>query len=224
MRLAVFDLDGTLTRRDTLWPYLRGWLRRHPRPRFWPAAAAAAATFPVDRDRGRLKSDLIRAAMAGASRDAVSAWTSEYVAGLGDEELCPGALSQLARHASDGDLLVLLSASVDLYVPEIGRRFGFHETLCTAVAWSGDRLDGALASANRRDVEKARCIEALRARHAGAHVTAYANAASDFADFEAADEAVLVNAGSALRRRAEARGYRTAEWRNISPARPVQSP
>ena len=43
-------------------------------------------------------------------------------------------------------------------------------------------------------------------------------------EFEAADEAVLVNAGSALRRRAEARGYRTAEWRNISPARPVQSP
>jgi phosphoserine phosphatase len=29
-RLAVFDLDGTLTRRDTFVPYLQGWLARHP--------------------------------------------------------------------------------------------------------------------------------------------------------------------------------------------------
>ena len=29
-RLAVFDLDGTITRRDTLVPYLIGYARRHP--------------------------------------------------------------------------------------------------------------------------------------------------------------------------------------------------
>ena len=38
MRVAVFDLDGTLTRRDTFLPYLRGWRRRHPRARILPAA------------------------------------------------------------------------------------------------------------------------------------------------------------------------------------------
>jgi phosphoserine phosphatase len=34
MRIAVFDLDGTITRRDTLVPYLQGWRHRHPRPGF----------------------------------------------------------------------------------------------------------------------------------------------------------------------------------------------
>jgi HAD superfamily hydrolase (TIGR01490 family) len=223
MRIAVFDLDGTLTRHDTLWPYLRGWTRRHPRARFWPLAIAAAARYPIDRDRGRLKADLVRAAMGGASRAAVAAWTAEYVAGLGDAELCPGALAQVARHASAGDRLVLLSASVDLYVPEIARRFGFHETICTAIAWRADRLDGALASANRRGDEKRRCVQALRTRHPGLPVTAYGNAESDFPHFEAADEAVLVNAGPGLRRRAKARGFRTAEWRNKRPLSPVQS-
>ena len=29
-RLAVFDLDGTITRHDTLVPYLMGYGRRHP--------------------------------------------------------------------------------------------------------------------------------------------------------------------------------------------------
>jgi hypothetical protein len=28
--IAVFDLDGTITRHDTFVPYLRGWLRRYP--------------------------------------------------------------------------------------------------------------------------------------------------------------------------------------------------
>jgi len=218
MRVAVFDLDGTLTRHDTLWPYLRGWTRRHPRARFWPASLAAAVRFPLDRDRGRLKADLIRAAMGGASRSEVAAWTADYVAGLGDAELCPGALVQVSRHAAAGDRLVLLSASIDLYVPDIGRRFGFHETVCTAVAWHGERLDGGLASANRRGEEKRRCVDVLRERHPGLPVTAYGNAGSDFPHFEAVDEAVLVNAGPALRRRAEARGFRTEEWREPRPA------
>jgi len=70
MKVAVFDLDGTITRRDTLWPYLRGWVRRTRRGGFWPRAVAAAARFPIDRDRGQLKFELIRAAMGGATRDA----------------------------------------------------------------------------------------------------------------------------------------------------------
>ena len=223
MQIAVFDLDGTITRRDTLWPYLRGWARRHPRAGFWPQAAGAAAGFPIDRDRGRLKSRLIRIAMGGAARPDVAAWTAEYVASLGDAELCPGALEAIARHRTAGDHLVLLSASVDLYVPEIGRRLRFDETICTTVAWNGDRLDGALTSENRRGAEKRRCVELLRRSHPALRVVAYANAASDFPHFEAVEEAVLVNAAPALRRRAQARGYRTAEWRNKSPATPVHS-
>jgi phosphatidylglycerophosphatase C len=223
MRIAVFDLDGTLTRRDTLWPYLHGWERRHPRAGFWARVAAAVARYPFTRDRGDLKSRLVRIAMGGAARKDVRAYTAAYVAALGDAELCPGALAAIECHRAAGDRLVLLSASVDLYVPEIGRRFGFDETVCTEVAWQGDRLDGALASENRRDEEKRRCVLALRARHPAVRFAAYGNARSDFAHFEAVEEPVLVNAGPGLRREAESRGYRTAEWRNKTPSPPVQS-
>jgi phosphatidylglycerophosphatase C len=221
MRVAVFDLDGTLTRRDSLWPYLRGWVRRHPQPGFWPRVLAVLARYPVDRDRGRLKSRLIRIAMGGASRSAVRQWTAEYVVAL-DAGYWPGALAALARHREAGDSLVLLSASVDLYVPDIGRRLGFDETICTEVAWQGDQLDGALVTENRRAQEKRRCVEALRARHPGVRLVAYGNARSDFEHFAVADEAVLVNARPALRREAESRGFRTEEWRNMAVA-PVQS-
>jgi HAD superfamily hydrolase (TIGR01490 family) len=223
MRVAVFDLDGTITREDTLWPYLRGWVRRQRRPGFWLRVVAAAARYPVDRDRGRLKFELIRAAMGGATRAEVASWTAEFVGGLGDAELCPGALAAIARHRGEGDRLVLLSASVDLYVPDIGRRLGFSEAICTEVAWRGDRLDGSLVTANRRGAEKRRCIEALRARHPGARFAAYGNARSDFEHLAAVDEPMLVNAGPGLRQEAERKGFRTGEWRNKPGNRPVHS-
>jgi phosphatidylglycerophosphatase C len=214
MRIAVFDLDGTITRHDTFLPYLRGWLERHPRAGFSVSALAAFLAYPFHPDRGRLKSRLLRAALGGAAREDVQRWTDAYVSALGDAELCPGALAAIARERAAADRLVLLSASIDLYVPAIGRRFGFDETICTEVAWRAGVLDGALATPNRRAGEKRRCIEALRARHPGARLAAFANARSDFEHFAVADEAVLVNAGPALRRAAAGRGYRCEEWRN----------
>ncbi len=216
MRIAVFDLDGTITRRDTLLPYLRGWRRRHARPGFKRQALGGLFHFLADRDRGRLKSTLIRAAMAGATRDEVQRWTAEYVASIGLNDLCEGALAAIARHRAAGDRLVLLSASVDLYVPHLGRSFAFDETICTEVAWIEGRLDGSLVTENRRAEEKRRCIEALRARHPGAAIVAYGNAVSDFPHFAVADTAVLVNAGPRLRRDADRLGYRTEDWRGPS--------
>jgi phosphatidylglycerophosphatase C len=215
--LAVFDLDGTITRHDTFLPYLRGWLRRHPdRRRLSPAVAALIRFLLNGRDRGQLKSDLIRAWMGGASRAAVESWSAEFVSGLDDAELCPGARAAIARHRASGDRLVLLSASVDLYVPGIGERLGFDEAICTEIAWQGRQLDGALATPNRRAEEKRLCIAALRRRYPGAHITAYGNARSDFAHLAAVDRAVLVNAGPRLRRAAADLGICAEDWCNKS--------
>jgi HAD superfamily hydrolase (TIGR01490 family) len=223
-RLAVFDLDGTLTRRDTFVPYLRGWLARHPgRRRTLRLVAAIGRFYALGRDRGRLKSDLIRACMSGATRSEVRDWTEAFVAGLGDRMLNPGALAAIARHRSAGDRLVLLSASVDLYVPAIALRFGFAEAICTGIAWSGELLDGALATPNRRGAEKLHCIEALRLRFPGAEIAAYGNTAADLAHLAAVEHPMLVNGRRKARRQAEKMGIAMDDWRNKRPSPPVQS-
>lgn len=221
MRIAVFDLDGTITRRDTFLPYLRGWLRRHPRKGFRCRALACLGRFMLDRDRGRLKSGLLQSGMGGATVGDVRDWTAEFVAGPFPADILPGALPAIARHRNAGDRLVLLSASVDLYVPDIGRRLGFDETICTEILWRDGRLDGALASPNRRAEEKLRCVERLRGRFPGAAITAYGNARSDFPHLKAVDEPVLVNAGAGLRRAAEKIGIQSADWRNNPGSGPV---
>jgi HAD superfamily hydrolase (TIGR01490 family) len=223
-RLAVFDLDGTVTRRDTFVPYLRGWLRRNPaHRRRWATLVSVIRYLLTGGDRGRLKSDLLRAAMGGAAQTEVDDWSDAFVRGLDDASLCPGALAAIALHRAAGDRLVLLSASVDLYVPRIGLRLGFDESICTGVAWRDGRLDGSLTTPNRRGVEKRRCIETLRRRFPGAEIAAYGNSGSDLAHLAAVDLPVLVNGGWRTARAARRQGMRVEDWRNNSPTRPVQS-
>ncbi len=215
-RVAVFDLDGTITRRDTLVAYLAGFLRAHPGRawRLWRLPFSLLRYALGLSDRGRLKSNLIRQVLGGLRRAEVDAWTTRFCASTLPSLLNPGALAAIERHRDAGDRLVLLSASVDLYVPAIGRRLGFEETVCTGVAWSGETLDGALTTPNRRGAEKAHCIERLRARYPAHRFAAYGNASSDFAHLRLVEEPLLVNAGRSARRQAAELGIRCGDWRD----------
>jgi phosphatidylglycerophosphatase C len=213
--LALFDLDGTITRRDTLLPYVLGFLRSHP-----ARAAGLARLLPVlvrfglrTADRGELKAALITATLGGFTRTEIDAWTARFVPRLVARGLWRDALACIARHRTRGDRLVLMSASVDLYVPAIARALGFHDTLCTPIRWNGERLDGALAGANLRGAQKARALKQLRDVHPGVTVTAYGNAASDLGHLCLADRGVLVNGGPRTRRAAQHLGLTCVSWR-----------
>jgi phosphoserine phosphatase len=176
--LALFDLDGTLTRHDTLWPYLSGFLRQHPaRLRRVPRLLPALLRYALGRaDRGELKSAALRTVMGGCMRAQIDAWTACFVARLLRDGLLEDARAAL----------------------------GFAETLCTGVKWDADRLEGSLTTVNRRGAEKARCVQALRLRYPQLPVVAYANAASDLEHLALAERATLVN-GRWRARRAAAR-------------------
>src|SRR5260221_8059860 len=218
--VAVFDLDGTLTWRDTLLPFLTGYALRHPSrlKTLWrlPLAIAGYLGSP---DRGLLKSRAIRAVMGGARRSTVETWTEAFVGSLQRRRVFrPAALAAVEAHRAAGDHLVLLSASPDLYVPAIGRLLGFERTLCSEVEWrhdasAEDRLDGALRTLNRRDEEKSRCLAWLRTQYPKLPVVAYGNSRSDIPHLRQADRALLVNGSAAARRSASAAGIPVADWR-----------
>jgi phosphatidylglycerophosphatase C len=213
--VALFDLDGTLTHRDTLLPFLAGYVARHPArfSRLWRLGPAALGYALGGRDRGLLKSRAIRAVMAGDARTLVEAWAERFVADLKPRGAFRATgLAVLEAHRSAGDRLVLLSASPDLYLPLIGRLLGFERTVCTEIRWNGDRLDGALQTPNRRGAEKVSCLEQLRAEYAHAAVTAYGNSLSDIPHLALAERALLVNGNAAARRGAARAGIATAEW------------
>jgi phosphatidylglycerophosphatase C len=216
MRLVVFDLDGTITYRDTLFPYVTGFLARTGRSRLRLARLVPTlAAFGVGAaDHGAVKSTLIRATLGGASRTQLKAWTEEFVPWVVNRGSSPGALDSIKAHREAGDLLVLMSASTDLYVPQIGQALGFQQVICTGIAFDGaGNLDGALTTPNRRGAEKVRCLQALKQQYPGLELIAYGNAGSDLAHLALADQPRLVNASRGTLRKARAMGLQPfANW------------
>lgn len=215
--VAVFDLDGTITRRDTLFPYIVGFLAQKP----WQLlrllrVLPAVLRFAARPHRGRLKDALIRLTLRGTTRQEIDAWNGRHLPRILDHQLHHDALAAITRHQAAGDYLVLMSASPDLYVPALGARLGFREVICTEVRWDGEVLDGSLVTINRRDQEKARCLAALRDRHPRAHFTAYGNTASDLPHLVLVERGVLVNGNRRTRLAAAARELEQVRWRGAA--------
>src|SRR4030095_4636778 len=162
MPIAIFDLDGTITHHDTLMPLVMRHLLRRP----WRLArlvlvAPAALRFLFARDRAALKQSLLRATLRGIARAELAGLSRQFVSDKIARGCFRDALGTIRRHRDAGHHLVLMSASVDFYVPEFARQLDFDEVISTEVRWIDDRLDGTLTSANRRGEEKARCVRLL---------------------------------------------------------------
>jgi phosphatidylglycerophosphatase C len=213
MSIAIFDLDGTITHRDTLFPLVLRQLARRPLHLLrLVMVIPAVVRFAVDHDRGRLKQSLLRATLRGVTRAELDATSRAFVTDVIARRCFQDALATIRRHREQGHHLVLMSASVDFYVPEFGRQLGFDQVISTGVAWNGDRLDGTLTTANRRGEEKARCLRELVAERSDENTFAYGNSDSDLPHLRLARHGLLVNGNLAARREAATLGVSTAEW------------
>lgn len=214
-RLALFDLDGTLSRRDTFVPFVLGLLARQPAR--WirvPLLLLPLLGYASGRvDRGGLKGAILHWLFAGLPRATVEAWAARFAASAARQAMHPEGVATLQAHLAAGDHVVVLSASPDLYVPLLARHLGAHEVHCTAIRWQGELLDGRLAGPNRRDEEKSRVLDALRSAHPGLPVIAYGNSLVDLIHMRRCEQAVYVNASPALAASLTDEGMICVDWR-----------
>src|SRR5689334_5030103 len=151
MTIACFDLDGTITHHDTLFPLvLRILAHRPPRLLRLLGVLPAAVRFVFDRDRGRLKQSLLRRTLRGMPRDEIERAGVAFVRDVIARRCFAEALATIRRHKDAGHYLVLMSASVDFYVPEFGRQLGFDHVISTGVKFENGLLEGTLTTPNRR--------------------------------------------------------------------------
>jgi len=213
MAIAFFDLDGTITHRDTLFPLVLRLLARNPlRLLLLLGVLPATVRFVFGRDRGALKQSLLRITLRGTQRAVLARHSELFVRETIARRCFKDALAKIRRHRDAGHYLVLMSASVDFYVPEFGRQLGFDRVISTGVRWNGDRLDGTLTTPNRRGEEKAHCVRELLAQRDDSETFAYGNSDSDLAHMLLVRHALLVNGSSKARHQAADLGIQTADW------------
>jgi phosphatidylglycerophosphatase C len=146
--VAAFDFDGTLTRRDTLLPFLRRACGR------WGIVRAAIG---ARRARGR---DAFKVALVG---QLFRGWPAERLERLGHAyvptvlaALRPGLRERLDWHRRRGHAVVIVSASLGAYLRPLADRLGIDGALAVElVADAEGTLTGEVVGGlNNRGPEK----------------------------------------------------------------------
>ena len=217
--IAVFDLDGTITTRDTTAAYLLGYLRQHPRrlANGLPVAIGALGLAGGFADRAELKRAAIGAVLGGVRDDEIAAWTDRFVAWCLRALVRPMARRQIAAHADAGHHLILATASLDLHVRPIARALGFSNVICTKVGWTREgRISGDLDGDNMRGDKKLaavqRAVAAVESAPRSAVVVAYSDHHADLPLLRWADQAVAVNPTRRLAAAAGIEGIAIEDW------------
>ena len=194
--VVVFDLDGTLTKRDTFLPFLFGYLIRKPsRILHVGALAWSILLFKTGRITNEtLKQHFLAAFLKGAKLQEVKDWAHRYVKFVARRGLREKVIRQLEEHRAKGHILCILSASFDLYVPILANELGVENVICTEAEFSAEnRLTGQLATPNCYGNEKVRRLEEwLRSFNVRPRVVAYGDQLSDIPVLEKADQGVLI--------------------------------
>lgn len=157
--VAAFDFDGTIARRDTLIPFLatvagRGALTRTALRRAPQLMAMAAGRADRDVEKAHLIEQLLRGRVASEVDDAGTRYAEElWTRG----RFRPEILERLAWHRDEGHDIVIVSASLDVYLRPLAPRLGVgHVISCSLAADAQGRLTGGLVGGNVRGPEKVR--------------------------------------------------------------------
>ncbi|WP_439532627.1 HAD family hydrolase [Polymorphobacter sp.] len=221
-KVAIFDMDRTLTRRGTWVGWLAFWLRHEApwRAALLPLLAGPALAYRAGRlGRGELKAAAQRLAMGRRVPGAqVRAAAARYAAQVVAHELFDGAGAALAEARAGGARLVIATASNAYYAEAIGAALGVDHVIATRFNWADDHLLPQLASANCYGEAKRAAVQAwlLTAGLEAATVSAWSDHVSDLPLLELAaasgGQAVAANASPALRAEAQARGWAMVDW------------
>jgi phosphatidylglycerophosphatase C len=183
--VAAFDFDGTLTRRDTLVPFLR-LVAGTPS---WARASLSCVRHLADRDAGqrrdRMKATMIRRVFAGRAVTTVEPVAERYAVEMTDR-LWPGSLERVAWHGAQGHRLVLVSASLALYARPAAEALGFDDVIAVELETADCHYTGAMGGPNVRGDQKAVQLRALLGDRPG-ELWAYGNSAGDTAMLAMAD-------------------------------------
>jgi phosphatidylglycerophosphatase C len=192
-RVAVFDVDGTLTRRDTVLPFLAmvaGW--RTVAGAILTDWRGVAGARLADVGRDEAKAGLIRATLTGVPSAELEVAGERYADRVLSRSMRSDVVARLLRHQRRGDEVIIVSAGLHAYVRPLGEHLGVETVYATRLEVDGEgRCTGRLDGPNVRAKEKVACLaNYLHGDHAS--VWAYGDSGDDAHLLAEADIGVLV--------------------------------
>ncbi len=159
MNLALFDFDGTITRSDSWMPFLKFAVPPLKlvvgQGLLLPVLVGyKLGAVPPTRARAAASMVAFRGERAATIRERGAEYASEALPG----SLRSEALERVAWHRERGDHIVVVSASLDVYLAPWCRTHGV-DLICTELEERAGRLTGRLVGGDCTGAEKARRVK-----------------------------------------------------------------
>lgn len=192
-RVTVFDFDGTLTRHGTLIAYARHALGRGA------VCRAVIRTLPLLTawklgiiHRGVARNRLIRNLFRGRSVEELQA-SAESFADVLDRDLRECGMTELSAARDRGDIVVIDTVSMDLWVRPWARKHGVDHVIASRLeSDAGGVLTGQLEGAANHGREKVRRLLEEFPDRQSYFLRAYGDSMGDKEMLELADEPKLL--------------------------------
>lgn len=220
-RLAIYDMDRTITHLPTWTPFLLAAARTLApwRLTLLPLAGLAGLAYTARLiDRAKLK-QWTQAMLLGrviAAQDAERV-ADDFAQRIVAEGVFAGARAQIAADRAAGYRLVMATASYRFYAGAIARQLGFDDTIGTETATGAENaIVARIAGENCYGPVKLKMIEdwmsAQDIQRSESHIRFYSDHVSDAPVLGWADEGFAVNAHGPLRALARKRGWTVLDW------------
>ncbi len=214
--IVIFDLDSTITKKDTYVAFLLSILKTYPqrllRCGFLPFAILIHKAGI--KDNSWLKETFLTAIAGGLSQSQLSACSDQFIEKLKKKGIRSKALQEIQQHRDTDHKLILASASFDFYVKKLGHQLGFEAIVCTRPSWNEhNKLTGKIDGQNCYGKYKLmRLKEILNIDKNDITTIAYTDHHSDVPLLEWVDKAIAVNPTRKLQQIAMKRNYTIVDW------------
>jgi HAD superfamily hydrolase (TIGR01490 family) len=226
-RLAIYDMDKTITRKATFAPFISHVIRRYSPLSvvLVPVMAVLTLCYALGLlSRTRLKEWNLallvgRYPKADHLRQIAQSFARETL----DKNVLPAALARIMEDRNAGYRIIIASASYRFYVDVIAERLGIVDVVATELVGRGAGAYAAkIAGKNCYDAEKLVMVKDWLTREGltrqDCHIRFYSDHISDVPCLTWADEAFATNPHPALQKVAAANGWKPLDW--MSPNAP----
>jgi phosphatidylglycerophosphatase C len=185
--VAAFDFDVTITTKDTFVPFLISAFGKWSTYRsFTKLAFDGILVLARISSRDRFKEKIVKELFMGESVDRLAELGRTHAKNI-RQLVRPLAEQRIAWHKGQGHRLVLVSASLDLYLEPIASELGFDDLLCTRLSHVHGVFDGNLVGKNCRGAEKILKLKRLLGDLSIVELHAYGDSVGDKEMLGAAD-------------------------------------
>lgn len=217
-KIAIYDMDRTVTRIGTFTPFLIfAALRRPHRLVFFPIYLLSLLGYPLGLiNRTQIKQLGFRLIIGRRiAEDKLTALSRDFAAHVGQTNLLPGARPRLEADRAEGCRLIMATASPDYYAQHIGALLGFDEVIATRQhrfpdGSYGYKVDGR----NCYGLDKLHRVKEWLGEDARAnsHIRFYSDHHSDAYVMEWADQPIAANPNPKLYDMARAKGWEVVRF------------